>query len=212
MEITQGVYMLDCTKKSHAYLIQGEENILIDSGSQGLAQKILDEINSIGIDPSTINHILLTHHDVDNVGNARILQENTGAMLWASKEDMPYIIRRKSRRGIKRIIQTFVRYKKPIINKVYNKYDIIGGIQVIKTPGHTPGHVIFLYRNILFSGDLFKITKGKIKLVSDGENWNKYNLEKSLGLLKNIEFHWICPSHGSPIERNEVWENFINKY
>lgn len=212
MEIVQGVNMLNCTEKSHVYLITGKENILIDTGIPGQGEKILDEIKALEVDPKTIKHILLTHHDVGHVGNAKVLQEETGAALWASKEDVPYIIRKKSRLGIKRIIQTFVRYKKPTINFIYKEYENIGGIQVIKTPGHTPGHVIFMYRNILFTGDLFKIIKGKIKLQPSSSNWNQYKLEKSLSLLKNLECEWICPSHGSPIMRNEIWDEFVTKY
>jgi glyoxylase-like metal-dependent hydrolase (beta-lactamase superfamily II) len=212
MEIIKGVNMLDCTEKSHVYLITNEENILIDTGLPGEAEKILAEIKSMGIDQKTIKHILLTHHDVGHVGNAKILQDETGASLWAPREDVPYIIGKKSRLGIKRIIQTFVRYKKPIINYVYDGYDKIMGVKIIKTPGHTPGHVIFMYKNILFTGDLFKIVKEKIKLLPKDRNWNQYKLEKSLGLLKNLECEWICPSHGTPITKNDIWEEFIKKY
>lgn len=212
MKIIQGVNMLNCTEKSHVYLIQGEENILIDTGFPGQSTKILDEIKSIGVDPTTIRHILLTHHDVDQIGNARVLQNVAGATLWASKDDVPYIIRKRNKSGIKGIIQTLILYRKPIINNIYEENESVGGVQVIKTPGHTPGHVIFLYNNILFAGDLFKITNGKIKLMPKRKNWNEYHLEKSLSLLKGLDCEWICPSHGSPIRRNYEWEKFIEKY
>lgn len=212
MEVIEGVNMLDCTEKSHVYLIKDKENILIDTGLPGEAEKILSEIESMNINLSSIKHILLTHHDIGHVGNAKILQDETGAALWASKEDVPYIIGKKSRLGVKRVIQTFIRYKKPTINYIYNGYEDIRGIKIISTPGHTPGHVMFMYKNILFTGDLFRIIKGKIKLLPKDRNWNQYKLEKSLGLLKNLECEWICPSHGIPIMKNEIWEEFVKKY
>ncbi|EHI99396.1 metallo-beta-lactamase superfamily hydrolase [Clostridium sp. DL-VIII] len=212
MEIIEGVNMLDCTEKSHVYLIRDKENILIDTGLPGEAEKILSEIKFMNIELNSIKHILLTHHDIGHVGNAKILQDETGAALWASKEDAPYIIGKKSRLGVKRIVQTFIRYKKPIINYFYNGYENIRGIRVIKTPGHTPGHVIFMYKNVLFTGDLFIIVKENIKLLPKDRNWNQYNLEKSLGLLKNLECEWICPAHGTPIMKNDIWEEFVKKY
>lgn len=212
MEIIQGVNMLECTGRSHVYLIQGEESILIDTGFPGLSDKILSEIKTLEIDPRTIKYILLTHHDVDHVGNTKVLQNATGAALWAPDEDVPYIIGEKNRPGIKRVIQNIIRYEKPIVNNKYVDNQRIGELQVIKAPGHTPGHVIFSYKNILFTGDMFKIIDGAIKEMPNRMNWNRVEYKKSLSLLKNLEYEWICPSHGSPIKRNSVWDKFIEKH
>lgn len=210
MKITPEVYMLECADRSHVYLVKAKENILIDTGFPGVGEKIIDEIESIGVDPKSITKILLTHHDVDHIGNARFLKSMTGAKLFASKEDIPYIHGEINRPGIKRIVQSIVKYEKPFVDDKYLDKDSFEEIDVIKTPGHTPGHVIFSYKNILFTGDLFKIKDGQISLLPGFMTWNKSELINSLKLLKDLKFEWICPSHGMPIKRNEEWDRFIN--
>lgn len=212
MEVIKNVHMLECTKGSHVYVIKGEESILIDTGIPGFSIKILEELKAIGIEPNSIKHILLTHHDVDHVGNAKALQDATGAQLWASEEDIPFILGKISRTGIKRIVQTLIKYEKPIISNNYSNRQQFGELQVIKASGHTPGHVIFAYENLLFTGDLFKTKGENIKIMPKFMNWNQEELEKSLSILKILEFEWLCPGHGSPIKRSSVWEKFIEKY
>lgn len=101
MEIVKNVHMLECTEMSHVYLIQAEENILIGAGFPGLTEKIVNEIETIGINARSIKHILLTHHDIDHIGNAKSLKDITGATLWASIEDTPYINGKINRQGIR---------------------------------------------------------------------------------------------------------------
>lgn len=210
MEIIEGISMLDCTESSHVYLIQGKENILIDTGMPGLADKILKEIRAKGVEPKTIKHILLTHNDVDHVGNTKILQDITGATLWSSDEDAPYVLGDKNRPGIKRIMQALIKYEKPTINQKYSENQELADIKIIKTPGHTPGHVAIAYKEILFTGDMFRAISGKITKMQKRMNWNQAEYEKSLGILKQLQYQWFCPGHGTPIKRNDSWEAFIN--
>jgi len=43
-------------------------------------------------------------------------------------------------------------------------------------------------------------------------NWNQSQIEKSIRILKELKFEWICPAHGLPTKRYDKWENFIKKY
>ncbi|MDP4145915.1 MAG: MBL fold metallo-hydrolase [Bacillota bacterium] len=209
MEIIKGVHMLECTGRSRVYLIQGEENILIDTSLPipRLADKIVEEVKSLGIDIKSIKHILLTHHDVDHVGNAAALQKLTGAALWAPKEDVPYINGELKRPGVKKIVQILVKYEIPKVDKTYAHDQVIGDIAVINTPGHTPGHASFLYKNVIFTGDLFKVKNEDFKTMPKFMNYNQLLVKKSLEKIKDLEFDWVCPSHGSPIKRNDRLEN-----
>lgn len=103
-KITENVFQLDATKRSHVFLIKADQSFLIDMGMPGHAGQILSELRKLGVSPSNIRAILLTHHDVDHIGNAKQLQEATGTELWAPAEDVPYIIGEKKRPGVKHII------------------------------------------------------------------------------------------------------------
>jgi len=88
LKVTDDVYALDATKRNYAYLILGEETILVDTGRPGQGKAILNELKSMNIKPEDIKHILITHHDIDHIGNLALLEKETGASIWASKEDI----------------------------------------------------------------------------------------------------------------------------
>jgi glyoxylase-like metal-dependent hydrolase (beta-lactamase superfamily II) len=60
LKITEDVYALDSANWNYAYLILGEEIILVDTGRPGQGKNILKEIKSMNIKPQDIKHILIT--------------------------------------------------------------------------------------------------------------------------------------------------------
>lgn len=200
MKVNDEVYALEATKNwNYAYLVSGEDKILIDTGRPGQGKGIIKELKSMNINPEDIKHILITHHDVDHVGNLAFLQEETGASIWASHEDIPYIYGDKHRPGQKRIISMFMRVKKPEKIMAYEENQTISGLKVIPTPGHTPGHVCLLYEDVLFVGDLVRTSKGKLDTMKSSMNWNESVLKKSIEKIAGYDFKWICTAHGEPV-------------
>ena len=169
-------------------MVKDKETILIDTGRPGKVKNILKEIESLNIKPKNIKHILLTHHDVDRIGNAALLQKETGATLWASKEDIPYILGDKGRPGVKKLGSLFMRFmrvKTPEKIKSYNDHNI-DDIEIIPTPGHTPGHVSFLYKDILFAGDLVRNSNGVLKKPPAITNADEESIKESILKMSNI--------------------------
>jgi len=207
LKVTDDVYALGSTKGNYAYLILGEEIILVDTGRPGQGKGILKELKSMNIKPEDIKHILITHHDIDHIGNLALLEKQTGASIWASKEDIHYIYGDKSRPGIKRFVSLIMRAKKPGKINEYNENQEMGDIEVIPTPGHTPGHVCLLYKDVLFVGDLVKTSKGQLSTLASFMNWDDSLLRESINNISNYDFEWICPAHGEPVERNNKWES-----
>ena len=207
MKVTDNVYALDATKGNYAYLIVDKEIVLVDTGRPGQGKGILKELESLNIKPQDIEHILLTHHDVDHIGNLALLEAETGAKIWASKEDIPYICGEKNREGIKRLVSVIMRVKKPENINSYPEDQKIGDTKVIPTPGHTPGHVCLLYNDVLFAGDLIRTSKGQVGPMSSFMNWNTDISKESAKKVANLSFNWICPAHGEPVRRNnkEEW-------
>lgn len=211
LKISENVFQLEATKRSHVFFVRTEEAFLIDTGMPGLSEKILEEIRSLGADPGDIRMILLTHHDVDHIGNAKRLQEATGAELWASSEDIPYIMGEKRRPGVKHMIETIVRPRQPAFTRIYSADWPYSDIHILHAPGHTPGHTIFQVRDIIFTGDLFKFIHGRFELFPEFMNWNQNEAIKSLSMLKNLEFEWLCPSHGSPVRNGPELQDFLSR-
>lgn len=211
MEITRGVHLLQSTHGSYVYLVLGEKPILIDTSMPGRSATILAELETLGLKPTDLAHILLTHHDVDHIGNARALQQASGAKHWAPQEDLPYILGQRNREGLKRVIQTLVKVEVPQIDATYMPGQKIGGMEVIPTPGHTPGHVSFLFSDILFCGDLVMSKKGKLQPAPAMLTWNKTALKRSLSEVKRFSFDWVCTAHGEPVRRGNLWETLVER-
>jgi glyoxylase-like metal-dependent hydrolase (beta-lactamase superfamily II) len=212
MKITDNVYMLDTTAASRAYLVLGEENILIDTGMPGAAKQIRREIEGLGIDIKSIRKILLTHHDVDHLGNAKALLGASKAGLWAPAPDVPYITGEKKRPGVKRVVSVLMRAPKPPVTGTYDRRQNFGGIRAISAPGHTPGHTIFQYHGVVFAGDLLQTRGGKISLLPPFMNWDMNDVKKSVALLKTLEFEWLCPAHGAPVKHDAALDEFLRQF
>ncbi|NSW92772.1 MAG: MBL fold metallo-hydrolase [Firmicutes bacterium] len=149
--------------------------------------------------------------NVNHIGNAASLQQHTGARLWASKEDIPYIYGEAERHGIKKFLGPVMKIKKPEGIEAYAKGLKIGDIEVIPTPGHTPGHVCLLYNDILFAGDLAAYMGGRLKPLPAFMNWDMSALKDPIRMLNAFPFRWICPAHGKPVERDGKWEHLYRK-
>lgn len=202
MQIVQNVYLFESTKGSYVYLINEHEPVLIDTGHKGKFKQIVQEVSNWGINPKDIKHIFLTHHDTDHIGNAKLLRDLTGAKLWASREDMPFIIGSQERPGLKKMIQSIVKVDTPIIDDIFPSN--FQSIDIIPTPGHTPGHTAFLYKKVLFVGDLVFNFNGTLKFLPSFFNWNVDILKSSLQKIKAVDFEWICTAHGEPIRRENI--------
>ncbi len=209
MKINETVVQLETTKGSHAFLVLTKQIVLIDTGMPGLAGKILTELQSLGISAREIQAILLTHHDVDHIGNAKQLQEATGAELWAPAEDVPYITGEKKRPGVKHWIEMLVRPQKPTITHLYGTDWPYRDISVLHAPGHTPGHTVFQIRDVVFTGDLFKFVLGRFRTFPALMNWDQEQAMESLASLRRLQFEWLCPSHGSPVRNGPKLQEFL---
>jgi glyoxylase-like metal-dependent hydrolase (beta-lactamase superfamily II) len=206
MKITDEVYALDCTSGSYAYVILGKEVTLVDTSMPGRGKAILDELKTLNVNAEDVRNILFTHHDVDHIGNADLLQKTCHADLWASKEDIPYIYGEKARHGIKRFLTSIFKVEIPHNVNPYPEDLKLGEFQIIPTPGHTPGHVCLLYHDTLFAGDLIRTGKGQIKPSPGLMTWDSSLALQSIRQMGQYSFRWVCPAHGIPIERGDLWE------
>lgn len=200
VELAKNVHWLENMKGSYVYLVLGQEPVLIDTGMPNKGTQLEQELGKLGVKLGDIAHVLLTHHDVDHIGNAKWLQDRSEAKLWAPELDLPYIHGTAKRPGIKRVIGALVRASSPKVESIYKPGQKIGDLEVIETPGHTPGHVSILYNDILFAGDLVMSKAGKLRPSPKLMTWDSSQLRQSLNKLANYSFDWVCPAHGGPVE------------
>ena len=146
-----------------------------------------------------IRYILLTHRHFDHLSAAPEAKELCGAEIVISGLDEAGLYDRKARLGDLGVNYAEADPGKRADIKVSDRDVINAGsfeIEVVSTPGHTPGGVCYLIGDCLFSGDtLFCSSVGR----SDLPEGNVYDLFASLRKLKNMfdgKDIKVFPGHG----------------
>lgn len=86
-KVTEGVYLVgssDLTdgRDCSVYLVDAGELVLIDSGSGANTARIARNIELLGLDPSHLSTLILTHCHIDHVGGAAYLKERFGVRIF----------------------------------------------------------------------------------------------------------------------------------
>jgi glyoxylase-like metal-dependent hydrolase (beta-lactamase superfamily II) len=135
---------------------------LIDTNMSGQAQAIIQAASKLGL---PIERIVLTHAHVDHVGSLDALHEALpNVQVAISERDARFLSGDKSLdpsepqvplRGGYPICKT-----KPTL--LLHEGDRIGSLEVIATPGHTPGHFAFLDTRdrTVIAGDAYQTQGG----------------------------------------------------
>ncbi len=159
-----------------------------------------------------ITDILLTHGHLDHTAAMGDLCDRFSPRVWIHKNDEEYLNDDRLRAPAS-FPEPFWRYDYAATNFVEDGDVIFLGdgdeavaMQVIHTPGHTPGSVCFYRKeqDLLFSGDtLFKEARGR----TDFPKGNRNDLEQSLKKLSHLpENTAVYPGHGfSTTIGNEGW-------
>jgi hydroxyacylglutathione hydrolase len=157
------------------------EALIVDPGDE--APKLLGAIDEVGVE---LKGILLTHTHFDHVGAVAPVAEATGAEVWVPEIEKPVLA------DIMSFVPwpglgPFESYEAEHTLKGGEKLEMAGfEIDVIFTPGHSPGHVTFSIpdEQAIFSGDvLFEGSVGRTDLP--GGDWNTL-LESLRGLVDSL--------------------------
>lgn len=71
----------------NCFLLRGERTILVDAGAQGGFPSFVKTMKKLGVDPKSIDLILLTHGHWDHITCLSQVQEVTGAKVAVHKKD-----------------------------------------------------------------------------------------------------------------------------
>src|SRR5947207_6825733 len=76
-----------------------EGPILFDTAQEPYVDYVIDNIRKVGVDPKSIQYIILTHGHIDHFGGEAKIQELSGARVVAVEEDWKMIEQTGSGRG-----------------------------------------------------------------------------------------------------------------
>ena len=131
--------------------------IIIDAGYN--YSRLREKMGWLDIDPSTIQHILITHQDTDHVGALETDSELLfrDATVYIGEIENRYLTgetRRKVFHGLYKLPMVRMENKKVLLRdgEVFQIGDI--KIECLLVPGHTWGHMVYLIDDeYLFTGD-----------------------------------------------------------
>jgi hydroxyacylglutathione hydrolase len=155
---------------------QAKRAVIVDPGDE--AERLLAGAAELGV---TIEAILLTHTHFDHIGAVAPVARATGAPVYCPVIEQPVLA--DVMRWVPPGFGPFESYEADHTVAGGEHLDLAGmGIDVIFTPGHSPGHVTYAFDGALLSGDvLFEGSVGRVDLPGgDGAT-----LERSIeGLLR----------------------------
>jgi len=211
MEIVPGIHLIEGIT-AHCYIVDGPELTLIDTGMPRKTKKILRYItDTLERAPTDLKTILLTHCDIDHIGNARELRSITGANIASHPQDAEIIAGKKTRltsqRGMKilfKLLGLFLQVKPFQVDKIITEGDTIAGLTVLHMPGHTQGSIA-LYdqkRKVLFIGDTLGCKDGVVQGPSKSVIWDMEQAYLSIEKLRNLDFTVMLSGHGEALKSN----------
>ncbi len=158
---------------------------LIDTGVPGSDAAIGEHLARLGLGWKDIRRIIITHLDIDHIGGASAVVKASNAEVLAHADDIPYIqgdrrLLKADPARIEERLQGVPEEQKERVRRFFanppsvhvdraladrEKLPYGGGMVVIHTPGHTPGHIsIFLTADrLLISGDALRAEDGVLQ-------------------------------------------------
>lgn len=189
-----------------------DDLILVDTGMPGMMKDIAMQLETAGYSPGELTGILLTHQDIDHIGSAAQLKTKFPDIeIYAHDADKPYI------QGELPLLKTL---PKPlaaqmssdgkqtsgltVTHTVTDGDQLAGGLTVIHTPGHTPGHISLYHpaSKTLITGDALIVRGGELQGPNPPQTPDMEEAYRSVAKLASYDIEKVICYHGGLYDRD----------
>lgn len=200
--------------------------ILVDTGLPGLLPQIREAMEKAGVPFHRLNKIIMTHHDMDHLGSlSTILNESPNKIeVLAHEAEKPYIqadrppirltqieaqlnsnsLPEDKHRQMKTLYEglkaNYKKYGAAVDKTVADGEELpyCGGITVIYTPGHMPGHICLYLKSskTLVTGDALNVENGQLVPAPKFTNVDNEAAARSLKKLTGYDIDTVICYHG----------------
>lgn len=171
MEIASGVHAVPLLGAT-GHLICEDRLTLIDAGLPGSGRRLASYVAGLGRSLDELVRIVCTHGHPDHVGGVRELSADGIDVFMHAADDaglqvtLREALRRPSRGKLFAYAARAPTATIPLKDGAI--LPVLGGLEVIHTPGHTPGSVcLYAARDrLLFVGDALEVRRGRVAFAS----------------------------------------------
>lgn len=164
-------------------LVRGGESVLVDTGVEGKATDIGSALSDAGSSWGELGHLILTHKHPDHIGSAQaVIDAATNAVIYAGEQDISAI-------DLSRDITAV------------GDGDDVAGLQIIATPGHTPGHVgvYDATSRVFVAGDAMITENGAPAPPSAQFTEDMDEAMRSIAKVAALDIEIALVGHGDPL-------------
>lgn len=207
--------------------------ILVDTGYPKQMELIRKAIEDAGVSLAKLSKIIITHHDMDHIGSLRSLVNELSPKIevYAHADEKPYIEakqppirllqletimhsapaeRREQIRPLCENLRANYKNFQATVDKTLTdgeELPFCGGITVIHTPGHTPGHIcLYLKKSkILIAGDVLNVENRLLVAAPQTTTLDKPSAAASLKKLSHYDIDTIICYHSG------IYNDNVNK-
>jgi glyoxylase-like metal-dependent hydrolase (beta-lactamase superfamily II) len=193
----------------NSYLVDEDDGLtLIDTMLPGGAKAILARAEQLG---KPIARIALTHAHADHIGSLDALAEQLpGVEVLITARDERLLSKDKTLEPGEEIGKLRGGYPgaKTKPTRTIAPGERVGSLEVVASPGHTPGHVSFLDTRdgTLYAGDAYSTlggtatsAKGKLPIRLSWFAWHRPTALESARALRALDPAVLAPGHGKVI-------------
>lgn len=167
-------------------LVRGNEAAVVDTGNPGSAEQIGETLATLGVTYDDVRHVVLTHRHPDHIGSlSDVLARASSSITYAGEADIGDIATATAIRAV-------------------GDGDDVFGLQVIETPGHTPGSISLLDVGIglLIAGDSLNGNGDGTEITGPNDQFSSdmATAEASVVKLAGFDFEAAAFGHGNPVE------------
>jgi glyoxylase-like metal-dependent hydrolase (beta-lactamase superfamily II) len=208
-EQTPAVHVLN--KMANFFVLEeGQGLTLIDTGNKDKLENLRRKFEQLGLDLQALRRIVVTHSHYDHVGSLLALKQAVAAQVLAHRDEVPFLTQAKRiprPAGVPGFLfwlsEPLFRAPAIAVDQVLLDGSLIEGtgLQVVHTPGHTPGHICLYHagRKALFTGDGLVNNQGKLSGPVPFFSSDIKQARASLTRLAELDIETFYFAHGETL-------------